>query len=81
MRVELFDDYFSIGHALLGAASIIAPALSVIFFGYELITFCIKRKKKKERAREFVGDLFEFLAGAGLAALFTACSGIPACIS
>ena len=81
MRVEMFDDCFSVGHALLGAASIMLPPLSVMFFGYELIEFCIKRKKKKEKASEFVGDLFEFLIGAGLAALFTACSGIPVCIS
>ena len=79
MRVELFDDYRSVGHALLGAASTIAPALSIVFLGYELIEFCIKRKKKKEKVCEFVGDLFEFLIGAGLAALLIACSGFPAC--
>ena len=80
MRVELFDDYFSVGHALLGAASIMLPAMSIIFFGYELITFCLKRKKRGEKVGEFVGDLFEFLSGAGLAALVIACSGFPACI-
>ena len=79
MRVEMFDDCFSVGHALLGAASIMLPPLSVMFFGYELITFCLKRKKKGEKVSEFVGDLFEFLSGAGLAALLIACSGFPAC--
>ena len=79
MRVELFDDYKSVGHALLGAASILLPQLSIIFFGYELITFCLKRKKRGEKVSEFVGDLFEFLSGAGLAALLIACSGTPAC--
>ena len=79
MKVELFDDYKSVGHALLGAASVMLPALSIAFFGYELIEFCIKRKKKREKVSEFVGDLFEFLAGAGLAALLIACSGFPAC--
>ena len=80
MRVELFDDYKSVGHALIGSASVMLPALSVIFFGYELITFCLKRKKRREKVSEFIGDLFEFLAGAGLAALVIACSGFPACI-
>ena len=80
MRVELFDDYKSVGHALIGSASVMLPSLSIIFFGYELITFCLKRKKRGEKVGEFVGDLFEFLSGAGLAALFTACSGFPACI-
>ena len=79
MKVEVFDDGWSIGHALLGALSIALPPLAIIFFGYELITFCAKRKKRGERVRQFVGDLFEFLIGAGLAALFTACSGFPAC--
>ena len=80
MKVEVFDDGWSIGHALLGALSIAFPPLAIIFFGYELITFCIKRKKRGEKVRQFIGDLFEFLIGAGLAALFTACSGFPACI-
>jgi len=80
MKVELFDDYKSVGHALLGAASVMLPPLSIIFFGYELITFCLKHKKRGEKVSEFIGDLFEFLAGAGFAALIIACSGFPACI-
>ena len=89
MKVEVFDDGWSMGHALLGALSIAFPPLAIVFFGYELISFCVKRKKRGEKVscfakgetiRQFVGDLFEFLIGAGLAALFTACSGFPACI-
>ena len=69
MRVEVFDDWFSIGHLLLGASAIFLPWVMAIFLGYELVEFCYKREKKGESVGEFIGDLIEFLVGAGIAGL------------
>jgi len=69
MRVEVFDDWQSIGHFLLGVASFFIPLLFFVFLAYELIEFCIKGGRGRERAENFVGDLLEFALGAGLAAI------------
>jgi len=69
MRVEVFDDWLSVGHAALGAISVFMPIIQVIFWGYEVIEFAYKRGRKKEKVGEFVGDLMEFLVGAGIAGL------------
>ena len=69
MKVEVFDDWQSLGHLLLGASSLFLPWVLAIFLGYELVEFCYKRRKKREKIGEFIGDLMEFLAGAGLAGL------------
>jgi len=69
MRVEVFDDYPSIGHFLLGVSSLFIPQIFYFFFAYELIEFCFKKKKKLEKAQDFIGDLLEFTFGAGLTAI------------
>ena len=69
MRVEVFDDWRSLGHLLLGAAATSLPLIVPLFLGYELIEFCYKRKRRREKIGEFIGDLIEFLVGAGIAGL------------
>ena len=69
MRVEVFDDWFSVGHLLLGASSLFLPWVLALFLGYELVEFCYKRRRKREKIGEFIGDLIEFLVGAGIAGL------------
>jgi len=69
MRVEVFDDWLSVGHAVAGGVAVFLPFLLAFFLGYELVEFCMKRKGKGEKIGEFIGDLIEFLVGAGVAAL------------
>ena len=69
MKVEVFDDYQSIGHFLLGISSVFIPPIFYFFLAYELIEFCLKKGKKREKARNFIGDLLEFFMGLGIACL------------
>ena len=69
MKVEVFDDYQSIGHFLLGVSSVFIPQIFYFFLAYELIEFCLKKKKKREKTQDFIGDLFEFFLGVGITAL------------
>ena len=69
MKVEVFDDYQSIGHFLLGISSVFIPQIFYFFLAYELIEFCIKKGRKREKARNFIGDLLEFLMGVGITSL------------
>ena len=69
MRVEVFDDWKSLGHFLLGVSAVSLPWITPFFLGYELIEFYYKRKRRREKIGEFIGDLIEFLVGAGVAAL------------
>ena len=69
MRVEVFDDYQSIGHFLLGVSSVFIPQIFYFFLAYELIEFCIKKGRKREKARNFIGDLLEFFMGSGITCL------------
>ena len=69
MRVEVFDDYQSIGHFLLGISSVFIPQIFYIFLAYELIEFCLKKGKKREKTRNFIGDLLEFFMGSGITSL------------
>ena len=69
MKVEVFDDYQSIGHFLLGVSSVFIPQIFYIFLAYELIEFCIKKGRKREKARNFIGDLLKFFMGSGIGGL------------
>ena len=69
MRVEVFDDWKSFIHLLLGASSLFLPWVMAIFLGYEVVEFCYKRKGRREKIGEFIGDFIEFLVGAGIAGL------------
>lgn len=69
MRVEVFDDKFSIGHFLLGLVagvlSHFTPQLVLLafltFLGYELVEFIVKYPR--EKAQFFIGDLLEYTLG------------------
>jgi len=63
MKVELFDDFFSIGHTLLGILAYFHISFFIIFLFYELIEFCYKYGRKEETLANFVGDLCEFIIG------------------
>ncbi len=60
MRVEVFDDWYSVGHAIAGLFAPVFWPLVIVFFAYELIEFCLK---KKERKADYVGDILEFSFG------------------
>lgn len=59
-EVVLFDDWFSIGHFILGFLTFFSSKFAWIFIFYELIEFLYK---KEEKAKNFVGDLIEFFLG------------------
>ena len=69
MRAEVFDDWQSIGHFLLGVSSVFIPYFFFGFLAYEIIEFCFKKGRKREKARNFIGDLLEFFMGVGIACL------------
>ena len=63
MRVEVWDDKFSIGHTILGAIAYFLPVVWAIFLAYEVIEFAYKRRRRKEPPANFIGDLLEFAFG------------------
>ena len=67
MKVEVWDDWKSIIHTLVGFISSIHPIwfmlVSILYIGYELLT-------SKNRS-ELVGDILEFCFGAFLWQLTT----------
>ena len=71
MKVEIFDDRWSIGHLLLGALAIKFPFVFAFFVLYEVIEFCYKYKRKQETVECFIGDLLEFMLGLGYGYVIT----------
>ncbi|RLG47589.1 MAG: hypothetical protein DRN90_04760 [Thermoproteota archaeon] len=71
VKVEIFDDRWSIGHLLLGALAIEFPFVFAFFVLYEVIEFCYKYKRKQETVECFVGDLLEFMLGLGYGYVIT----------
>lgn len=67
MRVELFDDRYSLFHVPCGMIAYWVPAFFVIYIFYQVIEFAYKKTHGKEEARHYVGDLFEFMAGVACA--------------
>ena len=67
MKIHVFDDWFSVGHLILGFLALITPLAFTIFLLYELVEFCLKYPH--EKASNFVGDIFEFILGLGFAYL------------
>ena len=63
MKIDVFDDLFSIGHLILGAVTYFIPLIAWIFIVYEIIEFHIKKVRKEETVKEFLGDLYEFMFG------------------
>ena len=77
MRIIVFDDERSLAHLGLGMLSVIWPWIWIIFSVYEIVEFCLKRgKRRREKIGEFIGDLVEFLVGAGLAGMLLCPSSI-----
>lgn len=74
MKVEVFDDKFSLGHLVIGALALHYPYIAPFFILYEIIEFGYKRKKKGRRGEtieHFIGDLIEFLIGIGFGFIVT----------
>ena len=65
MWANVFDDWRSIIHFIVGGLSLFFPFLLPVFMAYELVEYCLKR----EYIGYYVGDLMEYLAGAGTTAL------------
>ena len=63
MKVNVFDDWYSIGHLILGFFTLVIPLAFIVFLLYELVEFCLKYPH--EKASNFVGDIFEFVLGLG----------------
>ena len=60
MRIELFDDWLSLAHLVLGAIAYILYFILFLFIAYEMYEFILK---PEERRRQFIGDLCEFALG------------------
>jgi len=65
MKIVVFDDWRSLIHFFVGGASLFLPFLLPVFISYELVETIIKREEKEY----FLGDMIEFLTGAGSTAL------------
>ncbi|AEA48066.1 hypothetical protein [Archaeoglobus veneficus] len=76
MNVKVFDDRLSLIHLPAGIAAYFFPAFFIVFLFYELIEFCLKAEKRKEKVENFIGDLFEFFAGVSAVHFFMVVSGI-----
>jgi hypothetical protein len=63
LKVEIFDDWFSIGHLLLGGFAVLTPAAFILYLFYQFVEFCWKRPRKEEVVENFLGDLTEFFLG------------------
>ena len=63
MKVEVYDDKFSVGHFILGILTFKFPYLFIIFFFYELIEFAYKYGRKEEKPEHFIGDCMEYFTG------------------
>ncbi|MEM2612335.1 MAG: hypothetical protein QXJ45_06915 [Thermoproteota archaeon] len=65
MKIEIFDDFYSIFHIVFGAITILFGLwVFVIFISYQVIEYCMKRGKD-----EIVGDMVEYVFGSGVMAL------------
>jgi len=59
MQVEIFDDWRSIVHVIVGGVSPLFPLISIIFFVYEIAEYLVKH----EDIRCTIGDIVEFSIG------------------
>lgn len=62
MRVEVFDDWPSVAHFVLGLLPFNPPLLFTAFLAYELVEFMLLYRKK-EGVKDFIGDLLEYALG------------------
>ncbi|MCD6256124.1 MAG: hypothetical protein J7J44_07625 [Deltaproteobacteria bacterium] len=77
MRIVVFDDRRSLAHLGLGILSVMWPWIWIVFSVYEMVEFCLRRgKRRREKIGEFIGDLVEFLVGAGVAGMLLCPSNI-----
>ena len=77
MQVNVFNDWFSLGHLVLGLLTPVSLLFFLGFLLYELVEFMYKKPKGKEKVEDFLGDLFEFMFGAGFSTLFLSAVGFP----
>jgi hypothetical protein len=56
MKVEVFDDWKSVLHSVVGGLSYFFPILAVIFVTYQIV----ERFIKHENLEHTVGDILEF---------------------
>jgi len=61
MKIEVFDDWYSIGHLIVGVFSYFFVPIFVVFLFYELVEKMFK--ERKEKVSTFLGDLCEFFIG------------------
>jgi hypothetical protein len=59
MQVEIFDDWRSIVHSIVGGVSHFFPLISIIFFVYEIAEYFVKH----EDIKCTIGDIIEFSIG------------------
>jgi hypothetical protein len=59
MQVEIFDDWRSIVHSIVGGVSYFFPLISIIFFVYEIAEYFVKQ----EDIKCTIGDIVEFSIG------------------
>lgn len=69
MKIEVFDDWFSVGHLFLGGLAFLTPSAFIFFLTYQFVEFCVKHSRKEETVENFLGDLCEFLLGLALTTL------------
>ncbi|MGP3667610.1 MAG: hypothetical protein ACKD6N_03540 [Candidatus Bathyarchaeota archaeon] len=68
MKVEVFDDVWSLIHTVLGVLTLIFPLIFVLFIFYEFIEFILKRPK--EKFEFFIGDILEYSLGLTFTSIF-----------
>jgi hypothetical protein len=59
MMVEVFDDWKSVVHSVIGGATYFFPLLCIIFLIYELVEYLLRY----ESIKCTIGDILEFTAG------------------
>jgi len=63
MKVEIFDDWKSIFHFILGFINAFVVGFFLLFLLYEVLEHLYKRHRKEETIEQFYGDLIEFIIG------------------
>ena len=72
MKIEVFDDWRSIVHVLVGALTLFAPLIFPAYVAYELVEFCERYAKyKKREVRAYIGDMLEYFTGIAVMSLIT----------
>lgn len=65
MKIEVLDDWKSFIHIVLGMSSPWMPFILPIYIIYQLVTALAKNEDREH----LLGDIFEYLAGAGASSI------------